>query len=508
MHDRGQRRLGMSTGGRLTRKIGVVAVGRAANALSIYMVYALVARAWTPEECGVFLAVWVLGNVLIPIFLLGLPTSLLYFFPRRENQRALVGQAAVCLLVSAAGLVGVLSLWGTSLADWLAINESQDASLAIYLWPFLPYIFALVAGGFAESVLVASNREIWLAWLQLAMGLGLVAGAGATLYPGLRPAELLALFSCLGMLRLVVSGWLVHRALGRGKGWWTREDFGELMHYTRPIGYNDAVGSLSRSVDRLVVLHFFAAGTFAQYNFGAIEVPVSLLLASVVAVLVPEISRLFQEERLEEIRLLWQRAVSRLAILVLPLAAFLLVFADPIIGWIFPEAYARSAWVFRLYLLVLPLRCAVYNPLLVGMGKARWALWSSLGDLGCNLLLSLTLVGYLQGSRPDLAFLGPAIATVSSTYLQVGFLLVAISWHLNWGLRRLLPWARLLRIGVGAGGAAVASRWFTVGLDGDFMQLSAGAFCFALVVGVLAWSHPVDRAELIDTFGALVRTER
>ena len=120
------------------------------------------------------------------------------------------------------------------------------------------------------------------------------------------------------------------------------------MHYTRPIGYNDAVGSLSRSVDRLVVLHFFAAGTFAQYNFGAIEVPVSLLLAAVVAVLVPEISRLFQEERLEEIRLLWQRAVSRLAILVLPLAAFLLVFADPIIGWIFPEAYARSAWVFRL----------------------------------------------------------------------------------------------------------------------------------------------------------------
>jgi len=40
------------------------------------------------------------------------------------------------------------------------------------------------------------------------------------------------------------------------------------------------------------------------------------------------------------------------------------------------------------------------------------------------------------------------------------------------------------------------------------MQLSAGAFCFALVVGVLAWSHPVDRDELIDTFGALARTER
>lgn len=44
----------MTARGRLTHKIGVVATGCAANTASILAVYALVARAWTPAECGLF----------------------------------------------------------------------------------------------------------------------------------------------------------------------------------------------------------------------------------------------------------------------------------------------------------------------------------------------------------------------------------------------------------------------------------------------------------------------
>jgi len=232
-----------------------------------------------------------------------------------------------------------------------------------------------------------------------------------------------------------------------------------------------------------------------------------LLLAGVVSVLVPEISRLFQAGELGEIHALWQRAVVRLALLVLPLAAFLLVFAEPMIAWMYPQ-YDRSVWVFRLYLLVLPLRCAIYNPLLVGMGKARWALWGSLGDLLCNIGLSVALIGILQKSAPEWAFVGPAIATVSSTYLQVLFLLAAIGWHLRWSLAKLLPWANLLRIGVGAGGAAVASRWATASMGGEVSQLLLGGLCYVVLLGLLLWSNPADRGVLSQVVRALTRWDR
>jgi O-antigen/teichoic acid export membrane protein len=487
--------------GRLTRKIGIVAVGRAASALSIIAVNAIVARAWSVEECGLFGATWFLGNTLVPIFLLGLPTSLLYFFPLRTNRGALVGQALGCLLASGLLLSATLYFFGPHISQWLEGGLARNHPITPYLWPIIPYLFSIVVGGFVEAALVASDREIGLAWLNLAMGASLVAAALGALFLGLRPEQTLALFSGLGLGRLATGFWLVRRALG-GQSWWDWAGLGEFLRYARPIGFNDAVGSLSRFVDRFVVGYFFAAGTFAQYHFGAIEVPVSLLLAAIVSVLVPEISRLYQDRRLDEIQALWQRAVSRLALVVLPLAAFLLVFADPFIGWIFPAGYARSAWVFRLYLLVLPLRCAIYNPLLVGMGKARWALWGSLGDLGCNVVLSLALVHYLLEVRPEWAFLGPAVATVCSTYFQVAFLLAAIGGHLHWSLRRILPWGRLLRIGAFAGGAALASRWVTSGLSGELLQLMAGGICFLVAMGGLVWTNPGDRAELREVFAA------
>ena len=487
--------------GRLTRKIGVVAAGRTANTASIIAVYALIARAWPPEECGLFMAVWVVGNALIPVFLLGLPTSLLYFFPRQREPRLLVGQVLRCLAASGLALAGILWLWGPQLAAVLVQEASDSEQVAAYLLPFLPYLFAVIAAGGAEAALVAADREHYLAWLQLAMGGALVAGAGGALWLGWMPAQVLALFSGLGVLRLLAICGLVRLALGGGH-WWGWEGLGELMRYTRSVGFSDAVGSLSRYVDRFVVMHFFAAGAFAEYHFGAIEVPISLLLSAVTSVLIPEVSRLFQAGQLGQILALWQRAVSRLALLVLPLAAFLLAFAGPLIGWLFPE-YDRSAWVFRIYLLVLPLRCAAYNPLLVGMGKARWALWGSAGDMCCNIGLSLALVGYLQGVRPEWAFLGPAVATTLVTYLQVAFLLAAIGWHLRCGWYRLLPWGRLLRIGAGAAAAAAVSRWISAGLGGDFLQVLVGGGCFAVLIAVLTWAYPQDRAELVHTWRAL-----
>ena len=153
----------MGAGGGLTRKIGIVAAGRAANTFSVLAVTVLIADAWTRNQCGLFAAVWVLGNVLVPIFLLGLPTSVLYFFPRRQNPRALTGQAAFCLLVSGGLLVGVLHLWGPQLSVWLTENAGHAAALDRYLWPFLPYVFSQVAGGYAEAALVASGRAPWAA---------------------------------------------------------------------------------------------------------------------------------------------------------------------------------------------------------------------------------------------------------------------------------------------------------------------------------------------------------
>ena len=267
---------------------------------------------------------------------------------------------------------------------------------------------------------------------------------------------------------------------------------------------NDAVGALSRTVDRIVILYFFTHETFAEYHFGAVEVPISLLLAAVVTVLVPEVSALYQRGDRQAIAHLWRQAVSRLALIALPLFCFLFAFADVFIAWYLPAEYAASTWVFRIFLLSLPLRCAVYNPLLVGMGKASWALWGSLFDLAFNAALSVGLILWLTQSGSAWAYLRPAIATVVATYAQVAFLVGAIAIHLRWTWSELLPWSalgRLALIGVVASGA---SRWVSQWIElGAMTQLGLGGALCALATVALLGADPHHRHALRSLISAL-----
>ena len=217
------------------------------------------------------------------------------------------------------------------------------------------------------------------------------------------------------------------------------------------------------------------------------------MLTAVVTVLVPEVSRRYAGGDLAAVGSLWRGAVGGLALVILPLFCFLFVFADDIIALYVPASYGQSEHIFRIFLLALPLRCAVYNPLLVGMGKARWAVWASLGDLVTNLGMSVLFVVALRVHAPDLALLGPAAATVMATYLQVFALLFLIARHLRWSLAQLLPWARLLRtvcISAAAALTAVASSHLVAGPAASLM---AGAMTFAAAIGGALLLLPEDR---------------
>ncbi|MEW6756534.1 MAG: hypothetical protein AB1505_37020, partial [Candidatus Latescibacterota bacterium] len=146
----------------LTRRIGTVALGRAAGTVSLLAVSAVLARAWPSEDMAGYLVVWTAVSALVPVFLLGLPTALLYFYPRLEaaGRQRLVRQTVVCLGASAALLAGLLALCGEQAAAWLGSGAGPlDRRLGGWLLAFLPYAFSQVVGGFVESALVAAGRQ-------------------------------------------------------------------------------------------------------------------------------------------------------------------------------------------------------------------------------------------------------------------------------------------------------------------------------------------------------------
>ena len=138
------------------------------------------------------------------------------------------------------------------------------------------------------------------------------------------------------------------------------------------------------------------------------------------------------------------------------------------------------------------------------MGKASWALWGGLGDLVCNISLSILLV-HLFTSRwgAEWAILGPAVATVFATYAQVSILVLLIARHLNWSLPQLMPWPQLLRITAFSLSAAVVSLALSQTADQPALKLLVGLVSFAGVLSVASWMHSGQREEIRSLLAAL-----
>lgn len=491
----------------LSRRAAVVATGRIATTASILIVNALLARAWAPDTFGHFSAIWVLGNTLVPFFLMGIPGALLYAMPRRDpGQRPRLLQQTSLFLIFSAALLCLVVWVGAPLVAQHAQGFAAG-SMPGQLLAFLPYVFCIVAGGHIEAALVASGRHVWqavVAWFGAGL---LILAAGVAWYVGWSVQEAFLGLSMAGLVRLLIAYGLLWQVGLSRQG--ESPPLGEFLRYAITIGAGEGLGSLSRSVDRLVVLLFLDPDRLGIYHLGAIEVPVSLVLASLVTVMVPEVSRLMAAGHQEQVADLFRMAVVRLSWLILPLFFFLFVYADDVMRLYLPPAYADSAGVFRCFLLMLPLRCAVYNPILVGSGRANWALAGAAGDLVLNAILSVVLVLWLRDTHADQAMLGPAVATVTATYLQVGLLLLVIARVLNRPLWRLVPWGHLLRVSCFALGAALASHWLAmIAAEASASRLLIGG---VLMVG-MAWLLPAlvfeaDRRQLTALLSSVRREQ-
>ncbi|MEE2658979.1 MAG: lipopolysaccharide biosynthesis protein [Candidatus Latescibacterota bacterium] len=488
----------------VTRRVLIVAGGRGAATVSVFVVNALLARAWDLQTFGRFSAVWILGNALAPVFQQGIPSALLYFFPRHDSRgrRRLLGMAGASLLLAAAVFALVLSLAGPALAPILGLEQTLTSGLIV---SFLPYAFCLVAAGQTDSALIAAGAPVMQATIGGAHALSLIAVAGYACQVGLAVEEVLQLASITGLARLGVCYLTLILIIGVPLGS-AAQEWRSFFRYAWTIGTGDAMGSLSRNVDRAVVLSLFGAGSLGLYHVGAIEVPVSLLLSAVVAVVLPEVSRLAAEGEHTRVVRLFRRAVGQLAMLIIPLFCYLFVFAENIFAVYLPKAFAESENVFRLFLLALPLRCAIYNPSLVGLGHAGWALKGALFDLVTNVVLSIVFVVVLLDHAPELALYGPAAATVTATYLQVVALVIATSIALGSSVRAMLPGRRLLRT---AGVAVVSAFTVSVLLQSwqthalTVVAISAGGFSLLYCGGLSLFA--AERKELQQVWHSVMQ---
>lgn len=471
-------------------------VGRSISGLLGLVGAGILSRFWNEHEYGTYREVWLVYLTLSPFVTLGLPASITYFVPQFDCQRqkTLITQSMIILM--ACGLAIGLVTW--AVAGWTAARLGNPELVSLLRTFFLFPVFAMPLL-IVDAWLVAIHRaqaaawfNIWTAMLQFA----------ATVIPVACGCEVATTIHWLTAATAVRFGTVGYGYLVEYRGIpmvWDWNVIREQLRYAVPLGLSGIVGALTLLLDRLVIALWYDTADYAVYFNGANELPVvGIIAGSVLAVITPEFVRLYSQHRHGEILRLWKSSTRKVAILILPLTAFLMVFAQDTVQLLYSERYLASVPIFRIYLLLLPLRITAYGALLMAAGRSRTILTATCGALAMNAALALMLI-------PMFGMAGAAVATIFSVYAVALWQLNCCARVIAVPLRDIFPWRDLVLTSVAAIWAATVAGASVSLLPTGVFRLFFGFVVTGMIYAVTILLLRQSRSDAQEVLVAIAR---
>jgi len=445
----------------------------------------VLARVFTKVEMGQYRQLLLVYNFLASFLLLGLPSSLTYFYPTTEGRRK---ATTVYVVIGALFLLGIMLGAGTFFGAPLIDGYFKDARDATDLEDlirrfFLFYAFTL-GGAYMKRFLVSTNRygfaSFWLPFDRLLnlLSFAVPAALGYPLITVVTVAVWVAGFKFA--VGLFYTMWVVPPQ----QFIWDSSLASRVFFYSLPIGLSAAVGQISRQIDLLVIGRFMDPDFFATYSWGAQHLPfVPVVATSVMTVLIPELARLYKDGERLQFTFIWHESIRKIGIFVLGVFAFVEFFAAPLIVALYSEKYVESILYFRLYQVLLLFRVTMFGYVMQSLGKTRIIFYVTLVSVAIKPVTSVLLF-FAFGP------VGPPLATWLNATVAFVIYLVLLSKFLGLRLSRVWPWSYYGRILGAAVVAAFGASWvlrllprgrMTGILGGLWEQLSGRASIAALV---------------------------
>ena len=477
-----------------TFKAAVLSLSKVLAQCSRILSAAILSRVLTVEGYATLRQTFLAYDAGEPLLMMGLPKALYYFLPGEKKRARGVLIENLLLLSLIGGAFGIfLALGGNRILAWRFSNPALEQSLLL----LVPYALVTLPASALAACLLARGRALHVAIFSVIQRLVLLA---LVVLPVLvwRSAEAgIAGTVVASAVMLVPALLLMFRSTRDGKARPTLRGIWDQLKYSIFLGLAGALGTFTMSLDKLIVSSMCRPEAFAIYANGAVEVPLfGVLTGSVMAVLLPDITRLYKEGRFHEALALWQRAAKKCALIVFPVMWFLLVMAPDLVCVLFSAKYADSALPFRLYQTLLPIRIIAWGAMLMAAGKSHLILIQT--AVACVLSLVLSVL-YVK----SIGYMGALLGTVQIAYMfTTVFNLIVIARLYRVRAREVLPLGILLKMLLVSllGCAALVPVLLikTAGTAGALLRVGIAAPAYAgAVVLLFIWLGIVDRRPLL-----------
>jgi len=417
----------------LTQNAGLVGISKFVNTLGLLAASVILTRFLSRAEYGNYEQVWLVYNSFLPLIGYGLASSV-YFHSAREDKRLVYSSAGI--LTAFVGIVSGIFL--AILAPVIAELLNAQA-LTTYIRIFAVYAVVSSPSLIFESVFITEHRVGLLLVGNILMSalLAMVIFVSAVFYHSLT-----LIFMAIGFVGIVKSLYLFIYLFRQRKIAYSGLSpvMKAQLFYAVPIIVSSITGTLSRQVDRYLVTLFYSPDQFAIYTIGAKEIPmIAVITGSASEVLFPVFSELGSNEMVKKFVEIWKNSISKTAVFLLPMMAFLFFATKDFMEFFFGEKYIPSAGIFRILLMLVPLRLAFYSSAMLSLGKQKLFMYSSIAELFLSGGISYVLI-------QAFGIEGAAVGKVLATYIQVTFLAGVLIVALKTSIIEFFPWWKLVKV--------------------------------------------------------------
>lgn len=366
------------------------------------------------EEYGTYSQLMLVVSLFTSIFMLGLPNSINYFLARADSKAEQQRFLGVYYT-----LTTILSLiMGVSLAFSAPLIAAyfKNPLVLTFVYFLLIYPWANVASSSIENILIVYHKTRYLILYRIANSLCLLGAVLVVQWLGLGFREYMVANLAIYCLFAIAVYTISYRISGGFRPGLDKQLIRTVFAFSLPLGLSAVVGTLNIEIDKLLIGFLMDTEQMAIYTNASKELPVSFVSASITAVLLPQLTRMLKKDRNQEALSLWANATELSYLVICLIVAGVFTYADDVMSLLYSEKYLPGLPVFRIYTLVLLLRCTYFGIILNAKGKTQEIFWAGIASLALNTVLN-PLMYWLLG------MIGPAIATFLS-------ILVVLLWQL------------------------------------------------------------------------------
>jgi O-antigen/teichoic acid export membrane protein len=460
----------------LSRPALMLVIGRTIGFAAAFAIPIALARIFAPADFGTYKQLFLIFGTLYVIAQAGMAESLYYFVPRRaESAGAHVGNAIVMLCGTGAASLWLLVALRHRIAEWL-----DNPPLAEYL-PLLGIALALMlVTSVFEIVLVSRKQHATAAWTYAISDLGRTLFIVVPVMAFGTVRWVLIGMIAFALCRLAALAAALWRELGAFRPNLTlaRAQLAYALPYAVAIGVEVAQANLHQ----FVVAARFDAVTFAIYAVGCLQIPlVDLIATSTANVMMVKMTGNGAENTGAAALAFWHHTICRMALVIFPLAAFLIISAREVIVLLFTPTYAAAAPIFMLWTLTFLPAVLCVDALLRVHAATRFLLYMNVIRL---VVLALLISPFLT----TFGLAGAVLVTLAATVAAKAFGVIKIARLLDVPLRSALPWRRLAIIAACAAAPALPVWWLSEHWLSQPAAIVLWAAVYASAYAALCWS--------------------